>query len=141
MVQLTKDLTRAYELGDINEYPILGGEVIYQGAAIGLEVASGYVRSLQAGDKFVGFAEDSIDASNASDGEKSIRVKRRGSVTLELSGAAITDVGKSLYAVDDNTFTLSSAGSSVYIGQISRHQYDSEIIVDFDSANIPPAVV
>ena len=141
MVQLTKDLTRAYELGDINEYPILGGEVIYQGAAIGLEVASGYVRSLQAGDKFVGFAEDSIDASNTSDGEKSIRVKRRGSVTLELSGAAITDVGKSLYATDDNTFTLSSAGSSVYIGQISRYQYDSEIIVDFDSATIPPAVV
>ena len=141
MVQLTKDLTRTYELGDINEYPILGGEVIYQGAAIGLEIASGYVRSLQAGDKFVGFAEDNIDASNASDGEKNIRVKRRGSVTLELSGAAITDVGKSLYAVNDNTFALSSAGSSVYIGQISRHQYDSEIIVDFDSATIPPAVV
>ena len=141
MVQLTKDLTRTYELGDINEYPILGGEVIYQGAAIGLEVASGYVRSLQAGDKFVGFAEDNINASNASDGEKNIRVKRRGSVTLELSGAVITDVGKSLYATDDNTFTLSSAGSSVYIGQISRHQYDSEIIVDFDSAIIPPSVV
>jgi hypothetical protein len=101
MVQLTKDLTRTYELGDINEYPILGGEIIYQGAAIGLEVASGYVRPLQATDKFVGFAEDNIDASNASDGEKNIRVKRRGSVTLELSGAAITDVGKSLYATDD----------------------------------------
>ena len=127
MVQLTKDLTRTYELGDINEYPILGGEIIYQGAAIGLEVASGYVRYLQAGDKFVGFAEDNINASNASDGEKNIRVKRRGSVTLELSGATITDIGKSLYATD--------------IGQISRHQYDSEIIVDFDSANIPPAVV
>ena len=141
MVQLTKDLTRTYELGDINEYPILGGEVIYQGAAIGLEIASGYVRSLQATDKFVGFAEDNIDASNASDGDKNIMVKRRGSVTLELSGAAITDVGKSLYAVNDNTFALSSAGSSVYIGQISRHQYDSEIIVDFDSATIPPAVV
>ncbi len=35
MVQLTKDLTRTYELGDINEYPILGGELIYQGATIG----------------------------------------------------------------------------------------------------------
>ena len=113
MVQLTKDLTRTYELGDINEYPILGGEVIYQGAAIGLEVASGYVRSLQATDKFVGFAEDNIDASNVSDGEKNIRVKRRGSVTLELSGAAITDVGKSLYATDDNTFTLSLSNSII----------------------------
>ena len=65
MVQLTKDLTRTYELGDINEYPILGGEIIYQGAAIGLEVASGYVRPLQSTDKFVGFAEDNIDASNS----------------------------------------------------------------------------
>ena len=141
MVKLTTDTNRVYELGDINEFPVLGGELIYQGAAVGLEVASGYVRDLQVGDKFLGFAEDNIDASNASDGEKNIRVKRRGSVTLELSGAVITDVGKSLYATDDNTFTLSSAGSSVYIGQISRHQYDSEIIVDFDSAIIPPSVV
>jgi len=30
MVKLTKDVTRTYELGDINEFPVLGGELIYQ---------------------------------------------------------------------------------------------------------------
>ena len=138
MTKLTTDTNRVYELGDINEFPVLGGELIYQGSAVGLEVASGYVRDLQVGDKFLGFAEDNIDASNASDGEKNIRVKRRGSVTLELSGAALTDVGKSIYATDDNTFTLSNT-SSVYIGQIIRHQLGDEVIVDFDAARVTPA--
>jgi len=138
MTKLTTDTNRVYELGDINEFPVLGGELIYRGAAIGLEVASGYVRDLQVGDKFLGFAEDNIDATNASDGEKNIRVKRRGNVTLELSGAALTDVGKSIYATDDNTFTLSNT-SSVYIGQIIRHQLGDEVIVDFDAARVTPA--
>ena len=138
MSKLTTDTNRVYELGDINEFPVLGGELIYQGVAVGLEVASGYVRDLQVGDKFLGFAEDNIDATNASDGEKNIRVKRRGNVTLELSGAALTDVGKSIYATDDNTFTLSNT-SSVYIGQIIRYQLGDEIIVDFDAARVTPA--
>jgi len=138
MTKLTTDTNRVYELGDINEFPVLGGELIYQGAAVGLEVASGYVRDLQVGDKFLGFAEDNIDATNASDGEKNIRLKRRGNVTLELSGAALTDVGKSIYATDDNTFTLSNT-SSVYIGQIIRHQLGDEVIVDFDAARVTPA--
>ena len=54
MTKLTTDTNRVYELGDINEFPVLGGELIYQGAAVGLEVASGYVRDLQVGDKFLG---------------------------------------------------------------------------------------
>lgn len=134
MTKLTQDKVRTYELGDINEAPILGGEVIYQGAAIGLEIASGYAHSLQTTDKFIGFAEDHVDALNSSDGEKNIRIKRRGSVILELSGATITDVGKAIYATDDNTFTLSSGGDAVYIGQISRYESGESVIVDFDAS-------
>ena len=135
MTKLTKDIVRIYEVGDINEFPVLGGEMIYQGSAIGLEVDSGYVRSLQAGDRFVGFAEGFIDATNSSDGENHIRVKRTGNVILELSGANLTDVGKSIYATDDNSFTLSNT-SSVYIGQIIRHKSGDEVMVNFDAANI-----
>jgi len=141
MVKLTKDVTRTYELGDINEFPVLGGELIYQGAAIGLEVISGYARSLKADDKFLGFAEDHIDAVNSSDGEKNIRVKKRGSVILEVSGITLSDVGKSLYASNDNTFTLISSVDTVYIGQISRSEYSERVMVEFDSTNIPPEAI
>lgn len=131
MSKLTKDTTRTYELGDINELPVLGGETIYQGASVGLE-SNGYVRSLQATDKFIGFAENHIDASNAVDGEKSVRVKKRGSILLDLAGVSLSDVGKNIYALDDNTFTLSDS-NSCYIGQISRYEFDERVIVDFDA--------
>ena len=140
MVKLTKDVTRTYELGDINEFPVLGGELIYQGGAIGLQVASGYARGLLPTDKFLGFAENHIDAVNSSDGEKNIRVKKKGAAILEIPGITLVDVGKSVYATDDNSFTLSNTGS-VYIGQISRFEFDERVIVDFDSSSIPPVIV
>ena len=137
MVKLTKDVARDYELGDINEIPVLGGELLYQGAAIGLEVASGYARSLLPTDKFLGFAEDIIDASSLTDGEKNVRVKKRGSIVLEITGITLVDVGKAVYATDDNTFTLSNTGS-VYIGQISRFEGDEKVVVDFDAGHNAP---
>ena len=132
MVKLTKDVARDYELGDINEIPVLGGELLYQGAAIGLEIASGYARSLVPTDKFLGFAEDIVDASNLTDGEKNVRVKKRGAIALEITGITLADVGKAVYATEDNTFTLSNTGS-VYIGQISRFIGDEKVVVDFDA--------
>jgi len=55
MVALTKDTNRVYELGDINEVPVKGGVVIYQGATVGSN-ATGYAKPLPAGDLFLGFA-------------------------------------------------------------------------------------
>ena len=133
MPKLTKDIMRTYELGDINEFPILGGQTIYQGAAIGLEITCGYARILKAGDRFLGFAEDHIDAVNLSDGQKNIRVRKRGSVVLEISDVTITDVGKAVYAADDNTFTMSSS-NTVYIGRISRLEFGENAVVDFDAS-------
>lgn len=36
MAKLTNDIARTYELGDTSEYPMLGGEIIYEGAAVGI---------------------------------------------------------------------------------------------------------
>lgn len=60
MAKLTNDITRTYELGDTSEYPMLGGEIIYEGAAVGIN-SSGYAHALQTGDKFAGFAEERVD--------------------------------------------------------------------------------
>ena len=56
MAKLTNDIARTYELGDTSEYPMLGGEIIYEGAAVGIN-SNGYAHALQTGDKFAGFAE------------------------------------------------------------------------------------
>ena len=135
MSALTKDTNRIYELGNINELPIASGEIIYQGAAIGGN-SSGYAKSLGEGDLFLGFAEDHIDNSLGSDGEKNIRVRKSGSILLEIAGITLADINKSVYATDDNSFTLSSA-NAVYIGQISRIDESGLALVEFNISAIP----
>lgn len=48
MAKLTNDIARTYELGDTSEYPMLGGEIIYEGAAVGIN-SNGYCRGFRIG--------------------------------------------------------------------------------------------
>lgn len=136
MTGLTNDANRSYELGDINQLPIKAGSIIYEGAAVGSN-SSGYAKPIANGDKFCGFADERIDNSGGSDGEKTIRIRKKGSVLLDISSITLADINKSVYATDDNTFTL-SATSAVYIGQISRVDSSDLAVVEFDAAALPP---
>ena len=136
MTALATDSNRIYELGDINQVPVKGSSIIYQGAAVGGH-SSGYARSIANGDKFLGFADEHIDNSGGGDGLKTVRVRKRGAILLDISGVALGDIGKSVYATDDNTFTLSDT-NAVYIGQISRIDSSGVALVEFDVAVLPP---
>jgi hypothetical protein len=139
MTALTKDTNRVYEFGNINELPVAAGEVIYQGAALSCN-SSGYVKGITDGDTFAGFAEENCNNVAGSDGAKNVRIRKKGSILLEISGITLADVNKSVYATEDNTFTLSST-SAVYIGQISRIDASGLALVEFASDKIPPAIV
>jgi len=136
MTGLATDANRVYELGDINQVPVKASAIIYQGAAVGGH-SSGYARPIANGDKFLGFADEKIDNSGGGDGVKTVRVRKRGAILLDISGVALGDIGKSVYATDDNTFTL-SATNAVYIGQISRIDSSGVALVEFDVALLPP---
>ncbi len=136
MTALATDSNRIYELGDINQVPVKGSSIIYQGAAVGGH-SSGYARPIANGDKFLGFADEKIDNSGGGDGIKTVRVRKRGAILLDISGVALGDIGKSVYAADDNTFTLSDT-NAVYIGQISRIDSSGVALVEFDVAALPP---
>lgn len=138
MTALSTDANRTYELGDINQVPVKGAAVIYQGAAVGGH-SSGYARPIQNGDKFLGFADERVDNSDGGDGVKTVHVRKRGAILLNISSVAVGDIGKSVYATDDNTFTLSDA-SAVYIGQISRIDSSGVALVEFDVAALPPVI-
>ena len=56
---------------------------------------------------------------------------------LEISSITLADINKSVYATNDNTFTLSDT-DSVYIGQISRIDSSGVAVVEFDSSDLPP---
>jgi hypothetical protein len=132
MATLAVDVPRIYEQGDVNEFPVIAADIIYEGAAVGLDSA-GNARPLVAGDQFVGFAEAKVDNSAGLAGAKTVRVWYRGATQLAVVGAsALTDVGSAVYASDDNTFTLTEASNS-RIGRVHRWVTSTTCVVIFAS--------
>jgi hypothetical protein len=118
MTTLAKDTPRDYEIGDRNDLPAVAADIIYEGAAVG-DDGNGYARPLVAGDSFRGFAVMQCDNSAGAAGDKNVHVRAQGRVKLAISSLAITDVGKDVFASDDNTFTLTQ-GSNTRIGYVER---------------------
>ena len=129
---LATDAVRTWEVGDVEEYGVIASDIIYGGAAVG-DNGNGYARPLVAGDPFLGFAESRADNSaTATDGYINVRVKTKGKIYLPINSLAITDRGKSVYASDDNTFTLTK-GANTYIGYVERYVASGYGIVVFDA--------
>lgn len=132
MTTLAADTPREYQLGDLDQYPVIASDIIYEGSAVG-DNASGYARPLVAGDPFRGFALEKADNSAGAAGDIVIKVRTRGSIKLAVGSLAITDVGKDVYASDDNTFTLTKS-TNTRIGYVRRFISTGYGIVEF-SAN------
>lgn len=137
---LSADTPRTWSLGDIEEYPVIASDIIYEGAAVG-ENASGYARPLTAGDPFLGFAEKQVDNSAGAAAALNVRVRTRGRVTLTVAGAtAITANDRpAVYASDDGTFTLTSTSNSL-IGYVSRWVSSGVCVVEFDALAVKAAL-
>jgi len=131
MATLATDKSRTYELGDLNSLPMVATDIIYEGAAVGIEAASGNARPLNAGDQFVGFCIQNADNSTGSAGNVRVQVKTHGEVQLPVAGVAATDIGKPVYASDDDTFVLTATGNS-YIGKVKRFVSTGVAVVAFD---------
>lgn len=135
MTTLAADALRAFELGDIQEYPVIASDIIYGHAAVGLVAASGHARPLAAGDRFVGFAEARVDNSTGAAAAKTVRVVNRGKVVLPVTGAVITDQACEnlpVYAADDDTFSFNPADGS-FVGFFDRFQSAGVGVVRFDA--------
>ena len=132
MATLASDKARNFELGDIQELPMIGSDIIYEGAAVG-DNGSGLARPLVAADPFLGFAERIADNSAGAASAKNVRVRTRGQVQLSVVGASsAADVSETVYASDDDTFTL-TAGSNTAIGKVARWVSGTTCIVAFEA--------
>ena len=130
MTTLATDTPRDQVLGNVNSLPVIASDIIYQGAAVG-DNGSGYARPLTSGDPFRGFAQAKADNSSGSAGDIDVLVIERGIMKLAISGVAITDVGKPVYATDDNTFVISGLGTK--IGYVRRYVASGYAEVAFDA--------
>lgn len=133
MTTLASDKPRSYQIGDLEEYPVIAADIIYEGAAVG-ENGSGYARPLQAGDVFLGFCLEHVDNSGGSAGDKRVEVRTKGRIELPISGIGITANDRpAVYASDDDTFTLTATSNSL-IGYVSRWVSTGVAVVEFDAA-------
>jgi len=139
MTTRASDIVRDLQLGDIEEYPAIAADIIYQGSAVG-ENGSGYSRPLVAGDVFQGFALEQCDNSAGSAGDKRVKVRSRGRIVLPIASIAITANDRPpVYASDDDTFTLTASTNSL-IGYVSRWVSTGVAVVEFDAALVRAAL-
>jgi hypothetical protein len=134
LTTLAADAARSYELGDLNDIPVIASDIIYEGAAVGAVKGTGHARPLAAGDKFAGFAETKADNSAGAAAAINVRVRKRGQVQLSVSGAVITDINQPVYATDDATFVFLPTGG-VFIGFVKRFVSAGVAVVEFDADN------
>lgn len=131
MASLTANVPQTYELGARNEFPVAATTTIYEGAAVGINLTTGYARPLTAGDPFGGFAEAKADNAAGAAGDKRVRVIEEGKIRAEIANAAITDIEKPVYMSDDHTFTFTATGNS-YVGRVSRWVATGVVMVTFE---------
>ena len=118
MAAATSDNSLQIKTGNLKTFPVEASEIIYQHTCVG-DNGSGYAQALAAGDPFLGFAEVQVDNSTGAAGDKYVRVRRDVTVKLAISSLAITDVGKDVYASDDQTYTLTQ-GSNTRVGYVEE---------------------
>lgn len=140
MTTLGANTPRSFDLGDVNDLPVIASDIIFEGSAVG-ENGSGFSRPLQAGDPFQGFALNKADNSSGSAGDIKVRLQSRGKVELSVTGATGITANDfpPVYAVDDNDFTL-TASTNTLIGNVHRWISSGLAIVSFDAPR-PPSTV
>ena len=110
---------------------------IYQGGAVGVVLATGYATPMvvaTAGMRFVGVAEETIDNSAGSAGDKWIRIKRTGLCGFDNTGLTVANVGQWVFFTDYDhqvqaTATAVPAGILVAIDEASVAWVDITVAV------------
>lgn len=117
---LSQDKPRDYKWIDgrpTTSQPVQASVVSYIGGAQSRSTG-GEVGPLAAGEAFAGFAAVTTDNSTGSDGEVTTKLYAKGIVLLTVTGVDDNDdIADTVYATDDDTFTLTASGG-VAIGKV-----------------------
>jgi len=125
MADITADKKTKYSSEGILNLSMKGSSTLYAGSMVSTD-ATGY--AVKSGDVasefFQGVAQEQV-ANAGADGAKRIEVRSNGIHYFVTSGLTIADIGKQVYAVDNQTVALAATTTNdVLVG----------VIVDFVSA-------
>jgi hypothetical protein len=134
MSALTKDRDTIRKEGMYAVYPVKGNAKIYAGGIVCIGT-DGYAvpGSDTTGLKFVGISRGYVDNTGGASGAVVVEVRRKGCFNLAASGMAITNVGDSVYIIDDQTVGLAAtAANDIKCGMISEFVSATSVYVDID---------
>lgn len=126
-------------LGVIIKYPVAASTAIYRGGLVGLDT-SGYLTryapqtvgtTVVGGIRLMGWALEAV-ASQTSAGDKNCSVRVGGRFQYTVASTSIADVGKPVYASDDQTLTLSALGND-YVGWIDSFVSVDDVVIQLDA--------
>ena len=103
-----------YTSRELIDLPVADNVRIWKGALVGREPVTGLARPLVAGDEFLGVAyraaDNTIDGHAA--GGIAVRLHQAIDVVHALAGVVESDVGREVFASDDETLTFTPLGNS-----------------------------
>lgn len=116
---------------ELRSHAVAASVHVYKGGFVGVNT-SGYARPLTAGDKLLGLAYEEKDNSSGANGDVSARVFTFGDFEHTLSGVAVTDIGRAVFANNDTTLTFIADGNT-YVGTVRDRPEANKIILRLDS--------
>jgi hypothetical protein len=126
---LSADKVRNYDPSVPPVFADIPGKVsttFYEGGAASDDGGIGEVDVLTASEAFLGFVERQV-ITNATTSDINVRLRQQGVIKdLPVTGLdADTDLGVAVYAIDNNTFTLTSSTTHVQIGKVQAYKGNS----------------
>lgn len=90
---------------EVRAYPVAAAVRIYRCALVGRD-PGGYLKPFVPGDDFVGVAYEESDNTSGAAAAKTCRVYVQGDFDHALSGVTVADIGKAVFATDDDALSL-----------------------------------
>jgi len=123
---------------------VIASDIIYAGAAVGEKHDTGTYHPLGTSstvDRFAGFAVEKSDNSAGVASAKNVKVVQSGRVRLSVVDVtATTNIGATVWATDDNVFTITYAAGAVSIGQIVRWISGANCVVNYRAFSLRQSI-
>lgn len=104
------------DLGYVVDLPMGASETVYKGGFVSLDAGDKFGAPLAAGEIFVGLALEK-KVSGSTNGDTTVKVLVGGMFQQAITSIAQADIGKAIYASDDQVLTLVATSNSS-IGRI-----------------------
>ena len=137
MANLSKSINREGKDSKLPAYGVGANAIIFRGAMTMINAAGFLVRcSALAGSVFAGISRSDIDATGEANGDSKAIVESEDAFYVTIVGAAAADMGKKVYATDDNLVAVVQVANTVLVGRIIEVVSATKVLVKPNSHNV-----